>query len=220
MLLWHPLNILKSNENWNSIHWAHVISNGHREQILGGSSMESISEFRKIFLSSLFSFKNSWIYMKFAFVRKIILTLWVFVNLLYLLFAGQTSLHHLPTLHFLVGTEKKKSSSLSLSLFNYWFLNWKPFAYIHLSIHPSIHPSTFRMANRISWHVVGIQGEKRKSKLKELAPGPSSRDRVWLHKWRKAYGLDHINLSPRVALAVQHGSCWAHATRPIPTGMC
>ena len=110
--------------------------------------------------------------------------------------------------------------SIAAYLFNYWLLNWKPFAYIHLSIHPSIHPSTFRMANRISWHVVSIQGEKRKSKLKELAPGPSSRDRVWLHKWRKAYGLDHINLSPRVALAVQHGSCWAHATRPIPTVMC
>lgn len=227
VLPWHPLNILKSNKNWNSIHWAHVINNGHREQITGDSSMESISEFRKIFLSSLFSFKNSWIYMKF--VCNIILTLWIFVNLLYLLFAGQTSLYHLSTLNFLAGTEKKQKLLLVSFPLYYWLLNGKPFARIHLSTHPSIHPFTIKMANRILWHVVSIRGKKKKEQIKRAAHTQKNILDFWLHVHllETGYGhtngekhMDHINLSPSVVLAVQHGSCWAHATWPIPTGMC
>lgn len=43
----------------------------HKELIMGGPSMESAPELRKIILLGLFSFQNSWIYVTFAFLYKI-----------------------------------------------------------------------------------------------------------------------------------------------------
>ena len=106
---------------------------------------------------------------------------------------------------------------------------WKTFC-PYPSIYSSIYPSIYYQDGQQNFVACGKHtGGKKKEQIERAAHTQKSILDFWLHVHllETGYGhtngekhMDHINLSPRVVLAVQHGSCWAHATWPIPTGMC